>query len=463
MSNNQVNTSEKAKLFFDYIIAPLAITLGAYFVFNQFFKDAFVIDDIDYLTHLKIGGEKFFAFIQIMGMRSFAFKPFSLGVCWFTTFKLFGLNPYGYHIFNFVIHVINSYLIFIFMLFVFKQRRLGFIAGFAYAVHPYSFLHHMWITAGFTAQTSVLFSLLTMIMYCLYLQTSNRDQLILSYFTFYLACLSREDTFLLPLLIIVYLLLFDGINRERIKEISIYLIIILCIMNLRVFSLYPHVFGLYQWSFFDLKNAAFKCWYYFDLTFSHLKNLFMEIGFLKKYPLGLILVKTMLGLIFPAFAVYKACRNIRSGNFKLFSFGLIWFFLLSTTFIFMTGIFKNERYLSLSIIGILIVQAMIIIYCAQLIAKNSAPLLNVLLFLAVILIFLTSSYKITTLVANFPYRLVSDSNKINIARIEAGVKNNPRINTVKLLGFDKLWRFAEVMRLDPRYNNMKFIYIQKDQ
>ncbi|MCX5694674.1 MAG: glycosyltransferase family 39 protein [Candidatus Omnitrophica bacterium] len=449
----------------DFLIVPLVFFAAAYFIFNRFLKINFFLDDINYLNGLKILVETrgdFYSFIRDFAMRGVAFKPMSLGVDWIVNFKLFGLNPYGYHLFNIVLLSINSFLIYLFIAISFRLRLLGFVISFCYLVHPFNTDGIAWVSGGFTSQNVVGFFCLTLITYYFYLQKHKKIFLIGSYLLFTCAFLSREDAIMWPFLMVFFLLFLGYLHKARAKEVLGYLVIVLLVMATRYWLLYPKVYEIYRWDFTNIQNAFFRNNYYINLALSPLKSLFGKVDFLEKYKILLMLSKTIYFLLVP-FAAYMIYKYRKTDEVKLLGFGLVWYCLFSAPFNFMFGQeFLHDRYISMSIIGILMAQVAVITLILKTVLKNNICIKFLLLCFVPVLL-LTCNYMVIDKFSYSHWRQYSINTQSYIASINIAIKNNPSIKNINLIGFPAIVKLSELLSLYPDYKDIKFAEVDNEE
>ena len=455
------------RFFVDFLIPPTVFFAVAYFIFNKFIKLGFFADDIDFLGTLQDlaeGKESLFKFIPRWAVRGESFKPMSLGIDWIINFKLFGLNPYNYHLFNIILLAINSFLLYLLIWKSFKLRLLGCIIGFCYLVHPFNMEGIGWISGGFTSQNVVLFSCLTLITYYLYLKKLKKIFLILSYLLFACAFLSREDVIMLPFVIVFFLLFFTQLKKVRIKEMVGYLVVAFLILATRYLLLRSHTFEVYVYDFTNIPNALLVNKYYLNLALSPLKNLFGQVSFLKNYKILLTLFKLALYLLFIPFIIYKLYKYRKTKEVKLLGFGLAWYCLFSLPFIFMVGDRSMVyRYLSLSIVGILMVQVSLIVVSLKAILRNNIFIKIVFVGFSFGLLLICNYMVIEENdIYNSLYNSSNLKNQCYIAIINQAIKHDPSIKNIKLVGFPGVERFSRLLRVYPDYKNINFIDLDKE-
>ena len=462
----RINLSKYNRFFIDFLIPPPVFFAVAYFIFNKFLKLNFIIDDIDFLSCLQSladAKESLFKFIHIKAMRGISFKPMSLGIDWVINFKLFGLNPYGYHLFNIILLAINSFVLYLLIAKCFELRLLGFVISFCYLVHPFNMEGIGWISGGFTSQNVVLFSCLTLIIYDLYLKKPKKILLNLSYLSFACAFLSREDVIMLPFVMVFFLLFFTHLNKARIQEMLGYLATSMFILAVRYWLLYPNVFSYYQWDFLNIPNALLVNKYYLNLALSPLKNLFGQVSFLKNYKILLTLFKLALYLLFIPFIIYKLYKYRKTKEVKLLGFGLAWYCLFSLPFIFMVGdVFRQDRYLSLSIIGVLMAQAAVMMIILRALLSNNISIKFLLVCFSFVML-LICNYMTVEGFSNDNWSKYNLNTLAYIETINMAIKTNPGIKNIKLEGFPEVERLSVLFRLYPDFKNINFTDIANEE
>jgi tetratricopeptide (TPR) repeat protein len=124
------------------------------------------------------------------------------------------LNPVGYRLGNILIHSINSFLLYLLVRLLFKNKILGILSAILFCIHPIevSDIAFISVRAVPLEMLFMLFSIITLMHYFLYQKNMNY---LLSLSSFVLAFLSREDALLLPLFIILSAITL-GINKRRI-------------------------------------------------------------------------------------------------------------------------------------------------------------------------------------------------------------------------------------------------------
>jgi protein O-mannosyl-transferase len=128
---------------------------------------------------------------------------------YFIDYTFWHLNPLGYHLTNILLHAINSILVFIFAFQVFKNRTPALISAVFFSSYP---LFSEVVNAVGFREDLLAFMFLTLAFIC-YLK-ANQQRYILYYpislFCYFLGLFSKEMAITLPILIVLYDVVFKG-------------------------------------------------------------------------------------------------------------------------------------------------------------------------------------------------------------------------------------------------------------
>ena len=199
----------KRRTIYLSIITALVVICYSNIFFNQF-----VWDDEDFIVKNPDIGEvsnipEYFAHPGYGGL----YRPLK-NVLAIVTYKIWGLNTFGYHLNGFLLHLFSTILVFYISLRLFKKENAAFFAALIFAVHPI----HTERVAGMTASFDLLgiaFYLLSFLMYLKFREAGSRKYFYYSLFAFVIALLSSEEAITLPLVVIGYEMVF---NHNKIKN-----------------------------------------------------------------------------------------------------------------------------------------------------------------------------------------------------------------------------------------------------
>ncbi len=147
-----------------------------------------------------------------------------------------GKNAFLFHLSNLVYHIIGSFLFFILLNLFLKNRIKSLLLSLVFAVHPSLSQAVVWIPGR---NDSLLFIFLAITFLCFYKYLKVDDKtiktkylyLILSGISFFISLLTKENSFLILIFIILYQLLFtdEKFNKKELVAVSIIYIIPLLI------------------------------------------------------------------------------------------------------------------------------------------------------------------------------------------------------------------------------------------
>ncbi|MFI5211263.1 MAG: tetratricopeptide repeat protein [Ignavibacteria bacterium] len=207
-------------LFFYIILAVITFALYANSLSNEFvFDDESVVMGDESLTKLSnipkyFTGEQ--GFHKVIGRY---YRPV-VSASYNIDFALWGLKPFGFHLTNVLIHVINVLLFLRLLLLMFsgsvsKFKNYGILIGAVlFALHPIHTEAVAWVS-GRTDSLSCTFFFASFIYYFKYSSNENNRNLILTLLFYLLALLSKEMAITLPVVIILYDLV---INKQSIRS-----------------------------------------------------------------------------------------------------------------------------------------------------------------------------------------------------------------------------------------------------
>ena len=219
--NPYCNHQYNQKPFFKQLITSINLTLiysllGIAFYFRTI-NSFFISDDFVWIKAL-INQGPFFQWVYQGDWIKFSFIRPLISVSFFLDYKLWGLNPTGFHLTNILFHAANSCLVFfctgaLLDRLNFKtqstETRLLFqmLAGFLFLVLPSHTEAVSWISAR-TDLISTFFSLITFYTYCIFRKTDQTKYYWVAVVSFGFALFSKESTIILPFVLIVYDLYF---------------------------------------------------------------------------------------------------------------------------------------------------------------------------------------------------------------------------------------------------------------
>ena len=293
----------RTKLLF--VVGIILVTFSAYY---PAIRGDYIWDDDNYVTNNR-------TLRSIQGLKDIWFKPDSVPqyyplvhTTFWVEFRLWSLDPLGYHVVNVLFHVITAILFW--ALFSKLGLRGAWLMASIFALHPVHVESVAWITERKNVLSAFFYasSLLTFLRFVDVGKARSMDQnsghllYVLSLFLYVCALLSKTVTCSLPVVIAFVLWWRDGAVSKR------------CIMGLLPFMVLGIVFGLFtvylekyhvgaqghEWDISFLKRcliAGCALWFYLgkivwpsSLTFIYPRWEFVDVWRSSLFPIGFLLL-----------------------------------------------------------------------------------------------------------------------------------------------------------------------------
>jgi 4-amino-4-deoxy-L-arabinose transferase-like glycosyltransferase len=292
-------------------------------LFFPSFKQGFSQDDYKnlYLSqNIKQVGEAFNIFKQ----AEYPFyRPLSTQLYFFTAKQIFGFNPLGYHVVNFIIYVFNMLLVYKLIKELTKSKNAA-VAGMIFFGINVTHFAPLYSPAYVQELLLVFFTLLTVIFYL-------KKSLAATLLFFIFALMSKETAVIVPGILALVGLYVNGLSR--IKKIIIYLLpfaLILGIYLLGHFLFYGLPESASYHLVFGKQNLQITFWYFawafsvpnilidFLLPGLKINPLFFQIAGINGY-LTLIL--------FPLLMAYFCFLSAVCAKRQMIMLGFFWFLM----------------------------------------------------------------------------------------------------------------------------------------
>lgn len=186
------------------LIFFLFIVLGVALYFNVV-GSFFLSDDFHLIYSIKTKGP-----LGIWSSGSWEFFRPLISLSLFFDYRLWGLNPLGYHLTNIFFHSLNSFLVFLLVLLLLKDapgysqvRILAFFSGLLFLIMPHHTEAVSWISGRCDVISAFLF-LGSLCGYLRYKECGRRIYLPVSLLFFSGGLLSKESVIILPFLILLF-------------------------------------------------------------------------------------------------------------------------------------------------------------------------------------------------------------------------------------------------------------------
>ena len=341
------------------------------------------------------------------GLQSNYYRPLLL-ITYAFDYRIWGLHPFGYHLTNTLLHVLNAFLIFLIIAFLIKKKTVALLVSLLFLIHP---LQTEAITpvAGRADPLFVFFLLLSFWLFIKFQNLTQKKFILLSSLFFILSLLSKEIAIVLPALLILYLVCFKErkINWSSIKKIAIsiwpFLLIALIYFILRLTVLnFGGTLNLYQEENLFTSRLDIRLLTFFKVLLVYYRLIFVPLGLHmdRSIPLAtsifqwqvllslLILTGIAIAIRMGAFglpeckeqsdecegALFGCIKSWQKERVVFFAFG--WFFinLLPTSNIVPVSGLLYEHWLYLPLVGIFLVGAIFLEKLWQKLGHpNSAP------------------------------------------------------------------------------------------
>lgn len=346
------------KVFLIFLVCGFLIYANSFQ--NQLFWD----DDDNTVKNVYIKSWKFLPkyfsenLIAGAGLHSNYWRPLLL-FSFSLDYKIWKLNPFGYHLTNTFLHIFNAFLIYYLLFLIFKKRNIAFLTALIFLLHPLQ-TEAVTYVSGRGDPLSIFFVLISFIFYIFAKEKKKNNFLILSYSFFAFALLTKESTIFFPGLILLYEVLF---REERLKIIffkisplfliaTLYFILRLTILN------FGGTLNLYGESNIFTQNIHFRIFtflkillIYYSLYFAPF-NLHMERS--TEIITTLFHPQVIISLVILFFILFISVYSFRKNNkFFPFAFGLFFIslFPFSNILVPISGLLY-EHWLYFPLVGI---------------------------------------------------------------------------------------------------------------
>jgi len=144
-------------------------------------------------------------------LSGYYYRP-TMTISFMANFALWKLNPFGYHFFQLMIHLLNASLVFLILNYLFQERKLKNSLFIAFAVALIWLVHPANVEAvGYIASTQeVLYTLFSLLALFVFLRGKEfKKDLVISLVFIFLALLSKESAVIMISIIFFYLFIFQ--------------------------------------------------------------------------------------------------------------------------------------------------------------------------------------------------------------------------------------------------------------
>ncbi|MCP4667781.1 MAG: hypothetical protein GY849_15615, partial [Deltaproteobacteria bacterium] len=327
------------------LLFPLFLAL-AFSIYSNILSAPFLYDDVvfryDPIVHIGSLSQLLDILFDWDVSRRVGFITFAFN------FYVDGLNPFGYHLFNIIIHALTALVLFFVTLKTltlpsisgrWKARapRIALLGSLIWLVHPVQIMAVSYTVQRF-ASLAALFFLLSILCYILGRLRQRKSRLTffaLSFLCGLAALGSKENAAMLPFVILLYEFFFFmnlSFKENRRKVLAAAIVVGLLALLLTILIVGPDVATMIEkgmakkgMTLFERVMTQFRVvvLYLTLLIFPHPSRLNVDYDFalsrgLFNPPSTFLSLLLLTGLL--AFALFRAKKN------PLFSFSLLWFF-----------------------------------------------------------------------------------------------------------------------------------------
>jgi len=355
----------------------MLLVLAAFLVYSHTFTKYFWADDFLLIAMVKFqGAASYLKNILDFTHASHFYRPVQGFFC-MLMYYAFDLNPFGYHVVSFLLHIFNGILVFYLISLITRKRSLGLLCALLFTIHPAPWEARSWIAAGTSELLPTALYLMSLLSFVHYLDKRKIKVYFACLLCFILALLSNEFAITAVAILFVYeFLLFRPAKARFLKSLSKYIPFVLITLSYLVIQ-----YTVEQRSYL-IKEGHYRLGMHF------VPNLLNYIGTLL-IPMGLYesdhiqLIRKVLVIVFVLSTSYLMVRGKERVNGARFF--IAWLYLTFLPFCFFT--WENvSRYTYIPAIGFSTLLGMFIATSYKRIKANSLRLLQIGTVLAVMLI-----------------------------------------------------------------------------
>jgi tetratricopeptide (TPR) repeat protein len=376
MGNEKVNSRQSKRR---ERLSSLGIVLFTLIIYLPGINNSFLNwDDNWYIAHNTFISD--FTMSGIVNMFTHLFhsqySPLVMVVLSFLK-STFGLNPIPFHLVSLFFHFLNAYLIFRFIGLLTGKTNLALLISAFFAVHPLQVESVAWMSA-MKIVVSTSFLLISLIYYIKYRNTGKLGNYYLSLLVFVAAMLSKEQTLVLPLMIIAIDYFHDRklFDRKVVFEKIPYFFLSGLFVIVTIVAVYTQGFEGEIPSF----NMYVQIEFVLYSLLNYLSKFILPINLSSYYPYPSSI--NYYYLVFPilmvAFVIISIKRKLLTKKEILFA---IAFFLINIFLTFqivpVRKIYMADRYMYLPMIGVLLVFGFVFARLFSLDKKNRNYLIPV--------------------------------------------------------------------------------------
>jgi tetratricopeptide (TPR) repeat protein len=338
------------------------------------------------------------------------YRPISL-LSFMIDYKIWRLNPFGYHITNIVIHSLNLILLFLLFYYVCKEIKLSLISVLIFALHP---IHTEAVTPIFN-RMGLLASFFTLISFIFYIKSNQLRKVYYLFFSaifFLLSLLSKETGIILVLILIIYDYYFIANYNMKVLFRRIYfylpyfLIILFYLLLRKNFIVAEKALGIWSIPAFSSISFGLQILTTFQIIALYIKLLFFPINLSAMYLLTTAqfnFISFFYGIVINGLIILA--YFLRRKN-KSISFFIAFFFVTILPFCLVIpfGIRFQERFLYLPSVAFCFIFGNFLKTVISKPNKRFLEVVNFRAFVKIVLIIILLFYGYQTIIRNYDWR-----------------------------------------------------------
>ncbi len=371
--------------------------------FHRLFNKSYLTkpSDIDYLGERDIGSGEFL------------YRPVST-LSYFIDFSIWKLNPFGFHLTNLFLHIINVILLFFLIILITRSQAIALLASLLFAIHPVN-AETVNMIAFRPNLLSFLFFVTSFILFIKCNQHADKKKMyvyILSLGSFLLALFSKEMAIIFPVVLLCYDYfikkmpnnIFAHLKKYYLGYASVlvfYLLVKFIVIGNVVKQTVAYPMGNFYTNIFTMAKvfATYIQWFLLPInvhpTLPDDPNLISYSLFEPKVMISIVLIVFIL-------VIAIKIRN----KFPLVSFATFWFFVALipvANILYSLTNYMSARYLYLASVGFCLVASFLLVKFPSLkIFKISSVILQKISMNTAIIILIF--YSIFTAIRNIGFK-----------------------------------------------------------
>lgn len=397
------NSLKNSFVWDDYIVVVENDFIKSWDNFYRLFDKSYLTrsSDIDYLGRRDIGSGEFL------------YRPVST-FSYFIDFSIWKLNPFGFHLTNLLLHIINAILLFSLIMLITRIKAVAFLTSLLFAIHPVT-TETVDVIAFRPNLLSLMFFLSAFILFIKCNQLSGKKQVyvyLLSLGSFLLAIFSKEMALIFPIILLCYDYFIRKIPGNIFTHLKKYYMGYAGVLFFCFLVKYIAIGAVFKQPVMDaMQNLSINILTMSKVIATYIQWLVFPFNVHPTLPDDPAFIAHSLfeprviismALIAAMLAIAIKARN----KVPLVSFGIFWFFIalipVANIFYPLTN-YMAARYLYLPTIGFVLVVSLLLVKCyGCMIFRITSVMLQRISVTAVIIAIM--SYAMFTAIRNFAFK-----------------------------------------------------------